>query len=227
MFEILIIRHGDPDYENDCLTEKGKKDVRLLAKRLKDRRIDEIFASPMGRARQTAEATAEIKGLEITTLDFLHEFIGKIKYPDGDTEFPWHINGDFYSANFEKLTTPDFYKNEEFFDEEFRTRFENTVSGLDTFLENYGFEKTVGGYKNENAPDKTVAFFCHGGIGVLLMSLLCSLPVMKAWPHFFLNTSSVTEIDFVKSGSVFYPVCTLFGDDTHLSSSNKNFIAVN
>ena len=25
MFKRLIIRHGDPDYENDCLTEVGKK----------------------------------------------------------------------------------------------------------------------------------------------------------------------------------------------------------
>ena len=22
--KILIVRHGDPDYENDCLTEQGK-----------------------------------------------------------------------------------------------------------------------------------------------------------------------------------------------------------
>ena len=31
---ILIIRHGDPDYEIDGLTEKGKREAALLAKRL-------------------------------------------------------------------------------------------------------------------------------------------------------------------------------------------------
>lgn len=31
---ILIIRHGDPDYERDSLTEKGWREVELLAERL-------------------------------------------------------------------------------------------------------------------------------------------------------------------------------------------------
>ena len=31
---ILIIRHGDPDYENDTLTQKGWREADLLAKRL-------------------------------------------------------------------------------------------------------------------------------------------------------------------------------------------------
>ena len=30
---ILLIRHGDPDYENDTLTEKGCREAELLAKR--------------------------------------------------------------------------------------------------------------------------------------------------------------------------------------------------
>ena len=32
---LLIIRHGDPDYANDCLTEKGEIEERLLAEKLK------------------------------------------------------------------------------------------------------------------------------------------------------------------------------------------------
>ena len=32
--KILIIRHGDPDYENDTLTEKGHKEAEYLAERL-------------------------------------------------------------------------------------------------------------------------------------------------------------------------------------------------
>ena len=30
---ILLIRHGDPDYVNDTLTEKGRREAALLAKR--------------------------------------------------------------------------------------------------------------------------------------------------------------------------------------------------
>ena len=31
---ILIIRHGDPDYEHDSLTEKGWREAALLADKL-------------------------------------------------------------------------------------------------------------------------------------------------------------------------------------------------
>jgi formamidopyrimidine-DNA glycosylase len=31
---ILIIRHGDPDYEHDTLTEKGHREAKLLAEKL-------------------------------------------------------------------------------------------------------------------------------------------------------------------------------------------------
>ena len=36
---ILIIRHGDPDYENDTLTEKGHREASLLAEKLKHEKM--------------------------------------------------------------------------------------------------------------------------------------------------------------------------------------------
>ena len=32
---ILLIRHGDPDYENDALTEAGRKEAEALSERMK------------------------------------------------------------------------------------------------------------------------------------------------------------------------------------------------
>ena len=32
--ELWIIRHGDPDYVHDSLTEKGVREAKLLAERL-------------------------------------------------------------------------------------------------------------------------------------------------------------------------------------------------
>lgn len=40
---ILLIRHGDPDYEKDSLTEKGFREADLLAARLKNERIDAAY----------------------------------------------------------------------------------------------------------------------------------------------------------------------------------------
>ena len=36
---ILIVRHGDPNYELDCLTEKGKREAALMAEKLKNEKI--------------------------------------------------------------------------------------------------------------------------------------------------------------------------------------------
>ena len=41
---ILLIRHGDPDYVNDTLTEKGRREAALLAKRA----VSMIIALRMG-----------------------------------------------------------------------------------------------------------------------------------------------------------------------------------
>ena len=38
--KLLLIRHGDPDYERDSLTEKGHKEAALLAERIAPKRAD-------------------------------------------------------------------------------------------------------------------------------------------------------------------------------------------
>ena len=52
--QFLIIRHGDPDYVHDSLTEKGFREAELLARRLKKEGVDKIYVSPLGRAAATA-----------------------------------------------------------------------------------------------------------------------------------------------------------------------------
>ena len=39
---IVLIRHGDPNYEKDCLTELGHKQVKVAAQRLLKEGIEEI-----------------------------------------------------------------------------------------------------------------------------------------------------------------------------------------
>ena len=55
--KLLIIRHGDPDYTIDSLTEKGRKEAELLKDRLEKSDIKDFYCSPLGRARATAEPT--------------------------------------------------------------------------------------------------------------------------------------------------------------------------
>ena len=61
--KLLIIRHADPDYENDCLTERGEREARLLADYLRKVPIDAAYVSPLARARLTAAPVMESKGM--------------------------------------------------------------------------------------------------------------------------------------------------------------------
>ena len=61
---LIMVRHGEPNYVDDCLTETGKKQAEAAAERLMLEPIDEIYSSPNGRAHNTAEYTAKAQGLK-------------------------------------------------------------------------------------------------------------------------------------------------------------------
>ena len=46
--KLLIVRHGDPDYTVDSLTEKGWKEAGFLSERLARLDVKEFFVSPLG-----------------------------------------------------------------------------------------------------------------------------------------------------------------------------------
>ena len=70
---ILFVRHGEPDYARDCLTDEGRRQAAAAAERLAGEGIQKIYASPLGRAHETAAFTARRLGLGIETLDWMRE----------------------------------------------------------------------------------------------------------------------------------------------------------
>ena len=72
--KLYITRHGETmrnaeqrvlGRTDDPLSEKGLAQAKDLADRIKDTEFDYIFSSPLTRARQTAQAVAESKGMEV------------------------------------------------------------------------------------------------------------------------------------------------------------------
>ena len=82
---LYIVRHGDPDYVTDTLTERGKLQAEAVGKRIADSKIDRIFSSPMGRAKQTAEPACRLLGLNYTIEEWTHEVEDErlTPFPDG------------------------------------------------------------------------------------------------------------------------------------------------
>ena len=89
---LILVIHGHPNYEKDCLTALGQCQAKA-AERLAGEEI-EVYTSLMGRARETAEATAHRLGFtEMETLPFMHELYRGTR--DGSQMFakgnPWSV----------------------------------------------------------------------------------------------------------------------------------------
>ena len=84
---LLLIRHGDPDYEHDGLTPAGRREAELLVPRMAGETITAFFVSTMGRARATARPTLEALGRTAEACDWLREFDTPVLPPDKNGEY--------------------------------------------------------------------------------------------------------------------------------------------
>ena len=79
--EIVLVRHGEPDWapdggasvEDAHLTPFGRAQAEAVAEALAQRGVDALYVSPLSRAQQTAEPLAKRAGLSPITLDDLAE----------------------------------------------------------------------------------------------------------------------------------------------------------
>ena len=102
--KLLIIRHGDPDYAADSVTEKGAREVEMLAERLSRLDIHTFYVSPLGRAQRTAAPTLQRLHKDAVTLPWLREFQAPVQDPETDRlRNPW----DFKPAYW--MQDPRFY----------------------------------------------------------------------------------------------------------------------
>lgn len=76
--KLVLVRHAVTEQTGPLLTgrapgvdlsEEGRRQAKALAQRLADVRVAAVYASPIERTTQTAEAVAEQHGLEVQTLE--------------------------------------------------------------------------------------------------------------------------------------------------------------
>ena len=71
---IYIVRHAEPDYTIDSLTEKGWREAELLSRRLSKITPAHYYVSPLGRAKDTASLTLKAVGAAAEECWWLREF---------------------------------------------------------------------------------------------------------------------------------------------------------
>ena len=83
---IIIVRHGDPNYELDTLTKTGWREAELAAEYLSKLQVKAFYVSPLGRAQDTAGCTLKKMNRTAETLDWLRELEAHIDRPDVKNE---------------------------------------------------------------------------------------------------------------------------------------------
>ncbi len=190
---LILIRHGDPDYARDSLTEKGKREAALLAERAKGWKVDDVYSSPFGRAYETALACCAVWKKEPRVVDWAQEWMGVIDDGKGGIRIAW----DFFPSEW---TDDERNFNAQKWLEIPRTsplkkRYEEVCARLDETIASYGYERRRNAYRVRERSDKTVVIFCHFGISMLMLSHLLNLPAQALLHGLYLAPTSVTVLN--------------------------------
>ncbi len=178
---LILVRHGDPNYELDCLTELGHEQAKVVAQRLMEEGIEKIFCSPQGRAQQTAKPFAELSGLkDIETLDFMREIrFGSLEdlFRKGN---PWICSGKLMHEGVD-LQDPKWREFPDFVDNTATVDIDHVMTSVDAWLATLGYQREGLYYRNTNESDekRTFVLFSHGGSSTALLSRVLNIP----FPH--------------------------------------------
>ncbi len=221
--KLLIVRHGEPDYAVDSLTEKGWREAELLAERLCRLDVDAFYVSPLGRARDTASATLRRLDREARQLDWLEEFRGRVIDPKtGRFSYAWDFAPQYWTR------CPEFWDESAWRDNALVATgnsgaiYDETVAGLDALLAEYGYAREGRMYRTEANSDATVVLFCHFAVGMAMLSHLVSIPFHLLLHGFIMAPSSITTLVTEERvpGEVWFR-CTGLGDTSHLYAAGE------
>ncbi len=231
--KLLIIRHGDPDYEHDTLTERGWAEARLLSDRLMKENVTKVYCSPLGRAKATAAPFLGASGMKAEERDFLREFPRPIVEPLSELGLgedrrtcPWDMKPAVFRAYAETLTDEERWDTLPIYRKEGAdVRAKEVREGFDALLYENGVERdgyfwrAREGFPWEETDRQTIALFCHMGLGSLLLAYLSHVAPPLFWQMFRVMPTSVSTTLFQRrsDGTVQTKIFSV-GDTTHLDS---------
>lgn len=219
---LIFIRHAEPDYEHDSLTEKGWREAKLLARRTKDWQVDDFYVSPLGRARDTASFTLREHGKTAEVMDWLHEFQGALPDGNGGERICWDLMPDVWTAQPELLLPSGWEKAPILQGTNVKAEYDRVTAGLDALLASYGYTRHGGYYTCWETCNKTIVCFCHFGITAVLLSHLWNVSPFTVLHGTFLAPSSVTVLNAEeRQPGIAYFRCQTLGNTAHLLAAGE------
>lgn len=239
--KLIFIRHAEPDYTIDSLTEKGWREAELLSQRIIQWKVTDFYQSPLGRAQDTASLTLKKNGRTAKTLDWLEEYAARVELREGvnipmgaphsitqqrtGTCVAWDLMPSYWTRQPELMDLEAWSHNELMKTGDNEAYYKNVADSLDDLLKTYGYERDGRLYRvqkdlahPENEPfETTIVCFCHLGISFACISHLLNMAPHQMWQGFFTAPSSVTVLSTEEREEGFAQFrCQMLGDTSHL-----------
>lgn len=219
--KLIFIRHGEPNYEIDSLTEKGWREAELLSERVKNWNVTQFYCSPLGRAKDTASCSLKKLNREAVTYEWLREFHALIddEMMKRTDKNPWDFYPEFLNKNPDLFDLNNWTDNPVFKKGKVGDEYQRICDCFDELLAEYGYIRDGYRYRTsaDTQTDAVLVFFCHLGVTCALMSHLINTTPSQLWQGFFLAPSSVTILGSEeRTRDNAYFRCQMMGDTSHL-----------
>lgn len=221
--KLVIIRHGDPNYEIDSLTKKGWKEAEILSHKISRMKVDDFYVSPLGRAKDTASFTLKAMNREAKECPWLREFHAPVlDEKTGERRIPWDMLPADWTA------VPEYYDKDKWHttslmksgnvSEEAKRVYE----GLDGILKEHGYVREGNYYRAVKPNRDTVVLFCHFGVECVMLGYLLGISPVILWHGFCAAPTSVTTLytEERREGIAYFRMNS-FGDTSHLYAENE------
>ncbi len=239
--KLIFIRHGDPDYKNNTVTAKGKREVELLTERVCRWNVTDFYVSPYGRAKDTIQGALDKMNRTAETLDWLREFDAPVIDPvtKNKKSVPWDIMPRSFFKD-KKLFSPDSWlKSKIMKSGPVESRFNEITRGFDELMSSYDYNRIapdVPVYNclphltqedaledhhldavQKNLDEKNLVFTCHLGVMMVIIGYLTGISPTVLQQGFFVAPTSVTVLGAEERvpGEVIFRVQSM-GDVRHL-----------
>ena len=221
---LYYVRHGDPIYNPNQLTDLGLRQAEAVGRRLAVHGIDKVYSSPSNRAYQTAQPLCQITKQTATVLDWADEDLAyaDLTLFDDDGRKEWVFR---HKIGKTQLIKPDvlalgrqWYTHPDFAGTNFGPGIQRIQQETNALLESLGYRHDLEKncyYALRDNQDR-VAFFAHEGVGMAVLSCMLDIPYPLFASHFAMTHTGVTVIHFQEQDGIVLPKVLTYSNDSHL-----------
>ena len=220
----FLVRHGDPIYRPDSLTELGHKQAAALVERFQRYGLDAIYSSTSIRAQMTAQPTADAMRMEIQLCPWAHEnlVLEDMCVYNAEGKRLWAFGQQYIKEQFNR---PDvlalgekWYTHPLFAETRFGAGEERIDREVDAFFLSLGLrhDRENNCFEKVGETMDRVALFAHQGFGLSFLSSVLGIPYPLVATHMNISHSSVTVIHFDENYPKIFARVLQLANDSHL-----------